>query len=191
MLLAEISFTTPQPVVAPDEYNFAVANNRLGPNPFRNWIESIATFPHTSYADMDTVAAMDRILTTETDLYSVTFGLVNGPYQPSRTNPLEQFYIDRAFDGYYAERGLIATRYAPPIGPTYALQSYDLTAIERHVTPTMQTIRIYGFAVPEPATCLILVLGALLQVNMCRSCSARGRRHHGCLRVLHVVHSRQ
>jgi hypothetical protein len=135
-------------------------------------------FPHTSYADAATIAAMDRILTTNTDLYSVSFGLTNGPYEPERTNPFEAFFLDRAFDGYYADRDLTATRYVPPIGETYALQWYALTAIERTATSTVQSIRIYGFPAPEPSAWLLAVVGGLMHVSMWRSCPAHARRRH-------------
>ena len=94
-----------------------------------------------SYADAETVAAMDRILTTNTGHFSVSFGLSNGPYEPERTSPIESFRVDAAFDGAYTERGLTATRHVPHIDPIvpYALQWYALTAIERSVTTTMQS----------------------------------------------------
>jgi hypothetical protein len=169
MLLAEISYTAPEPVLPPAQFGFGVGNSRLGPNPFHNWFESISAIPQTSYADAATISAMDRILTTSTSLYSVSFGLSNGPYEPMRTHPFELFLLDRAFEGYYADRDLTATRYVPPIGETYALQWYALTAIERTVTATVQTIRIYGFPAPEPGTWLLAVLGGLVHLSMSRS----------------------
>jgi hypothetical protein len=123
---------------------------------------------------------MDRILTTSTSLFSVSFGLTNGPYAPERTNPFEQFFIDRAFDGYYEDRDLTATRFVPPIGETYALQWYALTAIERTVTATVQSIHIYGFPAPEPSAWLLAVLGGLLHVSMWRSYPVGGRRRRRC-----------
>jgi hypothetical protein len=152
----------------------------LSTDHFRNWTESIPTFPHTSYADAETIAALDRIMTTNTGLFSVSFGLANGPYAPMRTNPFEQFFIDRAFEGYYEDRDLTATRVVPAIGETYALQWYALTAIERSVTPTVQTICIYGFPAPEPSAWLLAVLGGLLHVSMWRSYPVCGRHHRTC-----------
>jgi hypothetical protein len=185
MLLAEITYTTPEPVVAPASFVFGVGNSNLGSDHFRNWIELPGTLPYTNYADPGILAAMDRILTTNTDPFSVSFGLKNGPFELlGPTLPIA--YLDRAFMGFYVDRGLIATRHAPPIDDApYALQSYALTAIERIATPTMQTIRIYGFAdpepiVPEPATWLLAALGALLYLNTSRSYPARGHRHRTC-----------
>jgi hypothetical protein len=184
MLLAEITYTTPEPVVAPASFVFGAANGRLGSDNFHNWVESIQTLPHTSYAGLDTVAAMDRILTTNTDLDSVSFGLTNGPYAPPRPGgaPLS---IDRAFMGDYVDRGVTAIRHAPPILVPQALQWYALTAIERIATPTMQTIRIYGFPdpppiIPEPSAWLLAVLGALWYLNTSCSYSAYGHRHRRC-----------
>jgi hypothetical protein len=175
MLLAEISYTTPQPVAAPASFGFGVGNHFIAPPTFHNWIEIVPSFPYTTTADPANVAAFDRLLTTFVHEGGVDFGFRNGPYElPSPE--LANLSLDRAFEGDYVEFGVTATRYAPPIGETHPFQWYALSAIERSVTSTMQTIRIYGFAVPEPATCLIAILGSLLCVSTWRSCSARGRR---------------
>jgi hypothetical protein len=187
MLLAEITYTTLEPVVAPASFGFGAGNGRLGSDRFHNWIESIPTLPHRSYANDDTIAAMDRILTTNTGLNSVSFGLTNGPYELLGPE-LQIAYLDRAFMGDYADYGVTAIRHAPPIRDVpYALQWYALTAIERNATPTIQSIRIYGFPdpppiIPEPSTWLLTALGGLLHISMCYSCSACGRHRRACRR---------
>jgi hypothetical protein len=184
MLLAEITYTTPESVVAPATFVFGVSNSNLGPDPFYNWIESISTLPQTRDADPAIVDAMDRILTTNTGLDTVTFGLTNGPYAPPRPggSPL---FLDRAFMGEYVDRGVTAIRHAPPILVPQALQWYALTAIERMATSTMQTIRIYGFPdpppiIPEPSAWLLAALGVLWYLNTSCSYSAYGHRHRRC-----------
>jgi hypothetical protein len=177
MLLAELTYTAPQPVIAPASFNVGVGNSFATPPTFHNWTETVPTIPYMSTANMTTVAEFDRLLTTRVQENRVAFGLANGPYAPPR--PIgATFSLHRAFAGDYTDLGLSATLHAPTIGSTYPLQWYALTAIERSVTPTIQTIRIYGIPAPEPTTWLIAVFGGLLHVNMCRSCSARGHRRH-------------
>jgi hypothetical protein len=178
MLLAEITYTTPEPVSAPASFVFGVGNNFIESPTFHNWIEMVPAFPYTSTADLATVAAFDRLLTTFAREDGVLFGLTNGPYAPPRPadGPL---FLDRAFAGEYVDRGVTATRYLPPIGETSALQWYALTGIHRSATAMAQTIRIFGFAVPEPTTWLLTVLGGVLQVSMCRACPACGHRRRG------------
>jgi hypothetical protein len=171
MLLAEITYTTPQ-VVAPASFVFGVGNSFIGVDHFHNWIETVPAFPYTSMADPATVAAFDRLLTTNTHEDGVNFGLNNGPYELlGPTFPIA--YLDRAFAGAYVDLGINAIRYAPPIDVPFALQGYDLTAMERSVTATAQTIRIYGFAVPEPATWMLVICGALLHVSGSLPCLLR------------------
>jgi hypothetical protein len=180
MLLAEISYTAPEPVVAPASFNFGVGNHFIGPPTFHNWTEIVPAFPYTSSADPATVGAFDRLLTTFVHEDGIAFGLTNGPYLPPRPGPFATFSLHRAFEGDYAGVGLTATQYAPAIGESHAFQWYTVTALERSAAATVQTIRIYGFAVPEPATWLLAVLGGLLHLNMCHSCPGRGHLRRRC-----------
>lgn len=181
MLLAEISFTT-SAVVAPAPFVFGVSNRFAGSPPHRNWIETVASFPYTSLADAATLAEFDRLLPFQVAMDDVGFGLNNGPYEMPRPSPTSQFWLELAFEGAYNDIGVIATRYVEPVGV-----SYTLTAIERNVTPTIQTIQIFGNPdpppdIPEPATAVLVLCAALLYVSRCWPCSIGGRRRRTCRR---------
>lgn len=173
MLLAEISFTAPEPVVAPASFRFGVGNSiAVSPN-FRVWIETVPSFPFMSMADATTLAEFDRLLPFQVAMDHVSFGLSNGPYEMPRPSPTSQFWLERAFEGAYTDIGVTATRYVEPIGV-----SYTLTAVERNVTPTVQTIRIFGNPdptpdIPEPTTAMLVLCTALLNFRRCRSCLIR------------------
>jgi hypothetical protein len=56
-----------------------------------------------------------------------------------------------------AAAGFAADLFVPRLGPN--LFGYLFTGIERTVTATSQTITLHGYAVPEPATWLLIAVG--------------------------------
>lgn len=180
MLLAELSFTAPEPVAAPASFRFGVGNDFADPPLVFNWFDNVASYPFMSMADAATVSEFDRLLTMSAAPDHVSIGFSNGPYDPPRPNPFARFFIDRAFEGAYVDIGLTATRYAEHLlDSPFALQWYALTAVERSVTPTVQTIRIFGYPdppprIPEPRTAMLVLCAALLHFSRCWPCSIGG-----------------
>jgi hypothetical protein len=57
--------------------------------------------------------------------------------------------------------------YVPENGP--GLYGYTLTRIDRTITAEAQTIYFYGEAIPEPATCMLMLFAA--SAHLCaRAC---------------------
>ncbi len=167
-LLAEFSWQIPIPVVAPAKYE--ISRFAVPGGPFAVWT--------TETSDLNgTFAAPQSIV----DVFNICWATGNGGWTVIRSDVFDDVHkwqspltnkfgglgldavIWNGFNGY----GWSGQAYVPQKG--IALLGYKLTGLERSVTPTSQTIRIFGEVVPEPATWVLVCVGVVALLSRRRS----------------------
>jgi hypothetical protein len=195
MLLLEIGWEN-QPQQLPAAYTFSVSN----PGGGDSWKEMVTSYPHHSFAPQATVDILNvQLGWRDWDVIGRHFPFIElailqgmnegspvlqGPHRPALC---QTCYFDtlvanverngrtgaewRAFN---ESVGWNVDLRVPLLGP--GLQGYEVTRIERSVTPEAQTIRLYGFVVPEPASWLLVAVGLCCFGHRCgRGQSAASR----------------
>jgi hypothetical protein len=174
-LLVEFGWSQPNPVTLPANYTAL-----LGSTPWDTSQTDIITgFPTTQFGVADSVAFWNQRCTYGT---ACSVGFSNGGQQP--TQFIAQFDLDKVLggpnrlwaDGWDGNAqpfvGHTGTwhdaTYVPQKGNgNQALYGYQITAVEREVTATTQTIRLYGVnsPVPEPSTFVLGLFGFLAHLS--------------------------
>ena len=168
-LLVEFGWSQPDPVTLPANYTALVNSNSW--DPFQN--NTITQYPTTQFAVSGAVLFWNQACTYGTACF---VGFANGGQQPSAFGA--EYNLDKVLGGpnqlwadgwdgntqpFTNQTGVWhAATYVPQKGNgNQALFGYLITAVEREVTATTQTIRLYGVdaPVPEPSTLLLALLG--------------------------------
>lgn len=168
-LLVEFGWSQPNPVTLPANYITLVGGADWDSSNSNN----VTGYPTTQFADAGAVSYWNFRCTSGAAC-GVEFS--NGGQQPFQFGGqanLDQIlggpnhlWVD-GWDGnpqpYMSSVGTWhAATYVPQIGgPNQALLGYLISAVQREITVTTQTIRIYGVTapVPEPSSCLLVLLG--------------------------------
>jgi hypothetical protein len=168
-LLVEFGWSQPDPVTLPASYVAGVNNTSWNfvPPP-----QIISQYPTTEFAGANAVNFWNQ--SCGYNLCTVSFS--NGGQHYHTTIPdteldyllggLNHIWAD-GWDGH-------STPFGDNLPPAYtgtwhaATYVYTITAVEREVTATTQTIRLYGFEtwVPEPSTCLLALLGLFAHLGL-------------------------
>jgi hypothetical protein len=164
MLLAEISWEQPFNVTLPAPYTVTASISAINATADSRVV--VEQFPHTQ-----AIQELDRLnaILTQDD-YEVFIRMWNGgdsdqyAVDPNRAcgvcvlsnllaEPLTPPYIQAGWD---------MDRYAPSRGVNFS--GYRLTSAEQYIDAGEQLLRLYGEAVPEPATLLLVAIlgGAVL-----------------------------
>jgi hypothetical protein len=137
-LLAELGLVSPDPPEASTDFQFGAraTDGTVGYSRVQ-----FSEFPQTVYADAALVADFQAALAG--GMYSLVFQCVQNYCGDIGQTFGVQFEI--VIDGP-DRNGWWGARHAPPLGP--GLTGYDITTIERALTATSQTVRIFGEAAP-------------------------------------------
>jgi hypothetical protein len=176
-LLAEFSWHNPTPLNAPALYE--ISRWAGYPGPYTVWTTTTSDLNGTFTADPQTVEAFNFTWTGGVGQWSTIradhFDNVNR-WQSPLTNKfglgidglLGGPDADWSNGGLTGHDGWYGQAYVPKKG--IAFEGYRITGLERSVTPTSQTIRVFGNPVPEPAAALLLLFGGLFLLGRC-TCS--------------------
>lgn len=170
-LLVEFGWSQPNPVTLPANYIAAIN----GAYDWANVPNTITAYPTTQFADSDAINFWNQTCAAGT---SCGIGFANGRQQPSPFSAAylldnilggpNQVWAD-GWDGnaqpFSNHTGTWhAATYVPQKGNgNQALYGYLITAVEREVTATTQTLRLYGVnaPVPEPSTIFLVTISCL------------------------------
>ena len=156
-LLAEFRWQIPIPVVAPAKYE--ISRWAGYPGPFMVWTTETSDLNGTFTAPPDIVDVFNLGWTTGNGAWSTirsdVFDDVN-KWQSPLTNKFGLGLDAILFNGF-SDHGWRGAAFVPQKG--IALQGYKITSLVRSVTPTLQRIEIHGFAVPEPASWVLVGVG--------------------------------
>jgi hypothetical protein len=168
-LLVEFGWSQPNPVTLPANYSASV-NSTPWNGVFGGQI--ISQYPTTEFAGPFAIDFWNQSCTFGTACF---VGFANGGQQPSQFG--SDYNLDKVLGGpnqlwadgwdgnaqpFVNHTGIWhAATYVPQIGNgNQALYGYIITAVERDVTSTTQTIRLYGIVnpLPEPSTLVLAIL---------------------------------
>jgi hypothetical protein len=174
-LLVEFGWSQPNPVTLPANYTASVGStpwNGVGFN-------TITQYPTTDFAGQNAIAFWNQSCTFGTPC---SVGFANGGQQPNQF--AAQFDLDVVLGGpnrlwadgwdgnaqpFTNHTGTwFAATYVPQKGNSnQALFGYQITAVERDVTATTQSLRLYGInaPVPEPSTTILMILSSLAHIT--------------------------
>ena len=143
--LFDLTHHVPLPITLPNEYNFSAATG--------HWRSTFTDFNTVEHAPINFVWAIGHALNyTEQKMYMSSGRQFYGDSSAFPTYLLFQI----ANQGRYIT-GLEFTTYVP-IPPGARSVPWRFTAAERRISPTSQTITVYGLA-PEPTTWMLALLG--------------------------------
>ena len=174
-LLVEFGWSQPNPVTLPATYITRATSFSWDAGMTNN----ITQYPTTQFAFPLAVSEWNQYCTLG---MACGVGFSNGGQQPAQF--ISDFNLDRVLGGpnqlwadgwdgnvqpFTNHTGIWhAATYVPQKGNgNQALFGYQITAVEREITATTQTIRLYGVdaPVPEPSACVLALLGFLTHLS--------------------------
>ena len=170
-LLGWIAWDNPQPIVGAAEYRLWSWPVHIPVSPPPGITELGATWKSPGSATLSDPGLFEEWWTNGDSRYTV-IGLTSGDQSDVRPGSRTGLGLDAilnsdggAYNEYLAAGGWSGERLVPQLGGIdTAFIGYDITHLERIVTPTSQRIEIYGaaIAVPEPSTLLLLLVATCI-----------------------------
>ena len=155
MLLAEFGWNQPLPVTTPARYEF-IARQSLTVSPSASLVADVTAFG-TTPVDAATVAEFNDMLAGSDGSQRVVY-LSNAGQTPPRNN----ISFNAIWNTLEPPPGFHYDAHVPRLGS--ALFGYRITRMEHAITAQGQTVYFYGTVIPEPATCVLMLVGGVILI---------------------------